>query len=305
MLVTDGYWNEGNPTAPTGFFDVQGTPTLGDGTTAFSHIDASKVFWNVPASSGGSGCGTDGCVPSLADIAFFYWASDLRSDLANSISAYIRDTSTGVTTSGSTTALQKSEIYWNPANDPATWQHLVQFMVTLGVPGVRTFPTDLTKLRTGALAWPAIDNNAPESIDDTWHAAVNSRGSYFNAGNPQNLVDQLGKILSSIADRSGPAATSALNSSVLVQGALGFKTGYKSSDWSGLLQAVTVNSDGTTSSTPLWDAGADYLDVDPPVPLPARSRDIHLHGGRGRQLRQWSRIQELLNRSGSGRPSAA
>ena len=45
MLVTDGYWNEGNPTPPTGFFGVQNPPaSLPDGTT-FSRSDpTSRVF---------------------------------------------------------------------------------------------------------------------------------------------------------------------------------------------------------------------------------------------------------------------
>lgn len=269
MLVTDGYWNEGNPTVPDGFFDVQGTPTLGDSTTVFVHDAVNKIFWNVPSSDTGN-CNNNNstdCYPSLADIAFYYWATDLRSDLANTISAYIADTSTGVTTPGSTADEKKSEIYWNPANDPATWQHLVQFMVTLGVPGVRRFPNDLTSLRDGTLDWPKPARNAPASIDDTWHAAVNSRGSYFNAGNPQTLIDELGRILSNISDRSGPVATTALNTSVLVQGALGFATGYNASDWSGTLQAVSVNSDGTTSKTALWSV-SDYLDKTPSDPAP-------------------------------------
>ncbi|MEO7066247.1 MAG: PilC/PilY family type IV pilus protein [Rhodanobacter sp.] len=263
MLVTDGYWNEGNPTnKPTGFFDVQGTPTLGDALTTFAHVAASEIFWNVPASPTGScadGGGTN-CYPSLADIAFFYWAKDLRSDLANTVPKYMPDSTTGVTTAGSTEADKASEQYWNPANDPATWQHLVQYMVTLGVPGTLLYPNELTNLRTGATAWPLPARNAPQAIDDTWHAAVNSRGAYFNAANPKNLVEQLTEILTNITARSAPATTGAVNTSVLVPGALGFNTGYSSADWTGSMQAVGVNADGTTTTGTLWDAGKNLDD---------------------------------------------
>ncbi len=75
-------------------------------------------------------------------------------------------------------------IYFNPANDPATWPHVVQYMIALGINGKLNFPTDYAALRAGSLAWPTpsqTGNSNPENLDDTWHAAVNSRGQYFSA----------------------------------------------------------------------------------------------------------------------------
>ncbi len=264
MLVTDGYWNEGDPGLPGGFQTSEADITqLPDGTAYSASAAESRVFWDVQGSVYTS---------SLANIAFNYWATNLRPDFTNLIvPPYMPDSTTGVVTGATSPALEK---YFNPLNDPATWPHLVQYMVTLGVPGDLTYSADadcgdatndLCKLRkgqtnsTGNVGWTRPANNSSPSIDDTWHAAVNSRGAYFNAANPQNLVDQLTNILTNISVRNVPATTSALNTSVLVQGALGFKAGYIASDWSGVFQAVNANADGTVSGTP-WDAAAFLTD---------------------------------------------
>lgn len=266
MLVTDGYWNEGDPSLPSSYNNQVTSITLPDGTAYDATAAATRVFWDVVGGNYDS---------SLANIAFNYWATDLRPDLykpaqGKIVNPYMPDSTTGVI-SGATADTEK---YFNPANDPANWPHLVQYMVTLGVAGLLNYSddvdcaksttNDLCLLRkgqansSGSTGWPKPSNNARQAIDDTWHAAINSRGAFFNAANPQDLVDQLGDILTNIAARNAPAATSGLNSSVLVQGSLGFATGYSSTDWSGTLQAVYINADGT-SGAQAW-AATDWLD---------------------------------------------
>lgn len=267
MLVTDGYWNETNNYTVSGLKKATTGTTLPDTTTYSVSAAESRVFWDVQ--------GTSQYTPSLADIAFNYWATDLRTDLANTVPPYLPDNTTDTVPNATSGDLEK---YFNPKNDPASWQHVVQYMVTLGVPGKLSASddadcddanNDLCKLRkgqqnsSGQTGWPAPKNNDPTGIDDTWHAAINSRGAYFNAGNPQNLVDQLTNILTNISARNAPAITGAVNTSVLVPGALGFSTGYSSADWSGTLQAVGVKSDGSLDATSLWDAGAK-LDAESP-----------------------------------------
>lgn len=259
MVVTDGYWNENDPTLPSPFTDSQTAQTLPDQTNYSVAAAESRVFWDVQGTKYQS---------SLANIAFNYWATNLRPDLLNQVQPYMPDKTTGVVTGATSAALEQ---YFNPRNDPATWPHLVQYMVTLGVPGNLTYSSDadcavktgndLCALRTGAVnstgatGWTTPANNSPPGIDDTWHAAINSRGAYFSAGSPQNLVDQLSAILTNISARNVPANTGAVNSAVLVTGALGFSSGYSSADWSGTLQAVAVTVGGV-SATPAWDAGA-------------------------------------------------
>ncbi|MGA9335690.1 MAG: PilC/PilY family type IV pilus protein, partial [Rudaea sp.] len=254
MLVTDGYWNEGDPSLPSGMFTSQGngTPsTLPDGTGYSLSDEQTKIFWNVAGSEYKS---------SLANIAFYYWAHDLRTDLNDNVPPYFPSTATGVTgtaVSGVITdPASNEEIYYNPANDPATWQHVVQFMVTLGVAGNLNWPIDLTDLRTGVKSWPRPVNNAPQAIDDTWHAAVNSRGSYFSAGDPGSLVAHLTDIINSILARRGSSTALSATMSTLTQNTQGFYAGYDTSDYSGFLQKFALNPDtGATAPTPTWDAG--------------------------------------------------
>lgn len=281
MLVTDGYWNETNPALPTPFKDGQTATTLPDGTAYSVTAAESRVFWNVQGTKLAS---------SQANIAYNYWATNLRPDLydpANGkvVPPYMPDTSTGVISGATSASLEK---YFNPNNDPANWPHMVEYMVTLGVPGNlihssdvdcnNATANDICALRrgstnsTGAIGWSAPLNNDPTGIDDTWHAAINSRGAYFNAANPQNLVDQMSAILTNISARSAPALTGAVNTSVLVPGALAFSTGYSTSDWSGVLQAVGVNADGSLSKSALWDSGALLDDA---TKTPPSSRAIY------------------------------
>lgn len=257
MLVTDGYWNEGDPSLPTGAITSEATATLPDGRSLDTSDPESSIFWNVSGSTYDS---------SLANIAYTYWATDLRPDLADEVSPYIPDKTTGVTgstpfnplaTPPANDPLNNKEIYWNPVNDPATWQHVVQFMITLGIAGDRDFPGDTEALRKGTLAWPRPKNNAPEAVDDTWHAAINSRGSYFSASNPSVLVTHLTEIINSIAARGASSTLGSLSSSVISTGAKSYGGGYDSSDWSGTVIQRDIGPNGTIDPTqnPNWDAG--------------------------------------------------
>ena len=288
MLITDGYSNESDPSLPNtannagvAFKDVVNDYTLPDGVKFSSTDSVSQIFWNNRGSDYPS---------TMANIAFNYWATDLRPDLYlggdgtkadHIVAPYLPDSTLGLFTSagnvsgGSGTAKNiPAEQYFNPNNDPATWPHVVQYMVTLGVSGVLNHsddydcktntasnPNDGCALRVGnatsdgQTGWPRLVNNSPPGIDDVWHATVNSRGSYFNAGNPQDLVDQLSSILTSISARAAAPTPAAVNASVATVGALSFNVGHNA-DWSGVFQAVVLNNDGIVDKTSKWDSGA-------------------------------------------------
>ncbi len=250
VLVTDGYWNETDPGLPAGYFTGETSRTLPDGT-AYNVGDArSRVFHEV------SGAPYDS---SLANIAFYYWAKDLRPDLANNVAVYFPDKTTGITDAAVNGVIGNPasipEIYYNPANDPASWQHVVQFMVTLGVAGTLNYPQDLTALRTGARTWPLPVNNAAAAVDDTWHAAVNGRGDYFGASDPGELVGKLQDTINSIVTRRASSAAGSLSTAVLTVNTVSYSTGYDSSDWSGTASARMVDADTGLFGGTLWDAG--------------------------------------------------
>jgi len=290
MLVTDGLWNgsaDGPKRSSLTLPPTTGTLTLPDGTVVPGTGTAGVTSIYAPVIDSG-----DTGYASLSDVAFHYWATDLRSDLyipgsQQFVNPYMPDQTTGVvsstTVSGSsvTTANVNDEIYFNPLNDPANWPHMSEYLVGLGVNGQLNFSTDtdcaisttsdaclLRKGATnssGAVGWPVpvgSGQGIPANIDDTWHAALAGRGQFFSAGNPSDLVSQLNKILSNIAARNVPAATSAISAAVLTAGTLGFTTGYLASDWSGTLTAIFVNLDGTAGAQ-AWDAGALLNAMDP------------------------------------------
>jgi type IV pilus assembly protein PilY1 len=157
---------------------------------------------------------------------------------------------------------------------------VVQFMVALGVTGELDYSDDidcvdedsiLCRLRKGTLSWPQPDGTSTSStsdcpsapysqgcapnIDDTWHAALESRGTFANASNPQDLVDQLTAIITSILQRRGTSTALSATLSVLTAGTQGYSAGYDTSDGSGFL--IKQDLDATTGDPGdiAWDAG--------------------------------------------------
>jgi len=130
VLFTDGAWGPLNSVSrdPSDDFDSQST-TLPDGTS----FTAGTPPYTSP----------DPAFGFLADWSFFYWSNDLRPDLENNLTPYFADQS------GS-----EEERFFNSENDPATWQHLVNYTVTLGVRGVINFPDAFPFIASGQLAWP-------------------------------------------------------------------------------------------------------------------------------------------------------
>lgn len=244
ILMTDGIWNDGAGNycsgGSCGNKDGAAT-TLPDGT-AYSITDAKTAIYR------------DGNSDSVADIAFHYWATDLRSDLANNLIPYRVDRNG--------TADQQ---YWNPKNDPATWQHLVTFTVGLGLsktlnePGIEwagsTYAgTGYSNLLSGAGTWPTTGADlSPGNVYDLWHAAINSRGQSFSADTPRALADALGTALNRILERESAAAALATNSTRLTTDTLLFQARFNSGDWTGRLTAYRINVDGTLGSA-VWEA---------------------------------------------------
>jgi type IV pilus assembly protein PilY1 len=253
ILMTDGLWNDstGNFCSGSQCNNADGTGgllpagKLPDGTTYDTSSSQTRIY-------------RDSSNDTLADIAFHYWAKDLRTDLTNKLIPYYADR-TG-------TATQQ---YWNPKNDPATWQHVVTFTVGLGLsktlvsPGLvwagGTYSGDAyTNLLSGSYNWPAASSNStPGNVYDLWHAAINSRGQAFAADNPTQLATALKTALNRILERTTASAALATNSTRLSTDTMLFQARFDSTDWSGQIRAFRLNSDGSLGST-LWqstDAG--------------------------------------------------
>ncbi|MCB1590398.1 MAG: hypothetical protein KDI56_15915, partial [Xanthomonadales bacterium] len=223
--LTDGFWNEGNPTHPSSGDDTASV-TLPDGVSfpGSATDPLSRVYSNEPA--------TVPNAPTMADIAFYYWRRDLRADLDDNVPAFFPDLTTGVTGPAMAPGFDPRsvpEVYFNPANDPATWQHMVNFIVGLGVAGGLNYPGDYDLLRTGGASWPSPANNNFTGVDDTWHAALNSRGQYFSASDPTELVTALTRLFSSVQARRASITPISVSSPLLALGTQAFRTGFDTS----------------------------------------------------------------------------
>lgn len=248
ILVTDGYWNEddGDVSVTGGIVDSETATKLPVGSSAGRQFTpgTSNTYVYSKVSNGGSGINSK----SLANIAFNYWAKDLQPGIADDVKPVWSVGGPDATGTVST------NVFFNPKNDPATWQHLSQYIVTLGVPGTLSYPGDTDALVAGTKSWPRATANDSSALDDMWHAAINSRGGYFSASNPQTLVDSLTSILNSVAQGNSTAVSGSLNTAVLVDGALTYSTGYDSTDWSGSVSASAVASGDGKIGGVLWDA---------------------------------------------------
>lgn len=214
ILMTDGYWNgSGAGSGRNGNYDMSNGPTH---TAAFTPAPTyTGYIAEAPYKDTTTGTSyTD----SLANIAMYYWRTDLRTDMANNVPTATKN-----------------------RTDPAYWQHLVNFTVGLGVNGQLNFPGDYTALKNGTLSWPVPAPDSATAVDDLWHAAVNSRGKYYSASNPKEFSDSLGDALQEIADRSGDAAAVGASSNTIRAGTSLFTSTYRSTDWSGDVSKVVLD----------------------------------------------------------------
>lgn len=241
VMMTDGYWNGSSPSG-RGEFDQSGRE-LADGRVIQGN--AAQIYFNQTT--------RNNTVPNLADLAMYYYARDLRDNLENNVPSFIGDRRTGVVPGASA----EDEIYFNPANDPADWQRMVNFMVTFGAGSSLTNDdATLRALRRGETWWPAARADTSSAIDDAWHAAVNSRGSFLSANNPQELVNALSAIMDNISRRQGVVG-SAGSTSFLRSDAVVYEASYDTGRWSGDVIAREVNeATGEPTDVMVWSQSA-------------------------------------------------
>lgn len=200
----------------------------------------------TPSTTGGGGS-----TNSLADVAQYYYQTDLRSTMTNNVPA----SGTGV------------------EDDKASHQHMTTFTLGLGLFGVLNYHSDyktntnpsstFNQIRAGAIDWPAPPDSTaiqsdPEKADDLWHTAVNGRGQAFNATNPDEIVTGLNAALTGVNARIASAAAAATSNLEPVAGDnFAYTASYETVKWQGELQAREIDlATGFVSTTPVWSAAA-------------------------------------------------
>lgn len=248
LMTTDGYWNLGSETSSYAPFDLSGSTWVGD-------MDSSTA-----QRSGGIYEGPTASSASLADIARYYYVTDLRTSTLNNCTGAL-----GLDVCA-------NNVFVSPTDNNVR-QHMTTFTLGLGVSGVLQYQPDYLTATSGdfynlknglgspTVNWPDPDTTNTSStvesrIDDLWHAAVNGQGQYFSAHNPAELTAGLTTALQSIGSKIGAgaaAATSTLNPVAGNNSA--FVASYTTVTWSGNLESRSINTvTGAVSQDATWCA---------------------------------------------------
>jgi type IV pilus assembly protein PilY1 len=254
-------------TAVAGNCTVAGYSAVRSGGTITITAPASAGATTYTASAfSGSAVTSGGTENTLADVAMYYYNTDLRA---------------AGSTAGSSTVVVGTNNVLPGGDDDATWQHMTTFTLGLGARGRMIYsPTyksdasgDYHAVKNGTLAsstvctwqtagtacnWPTPGDGVRENIDDLWHAAVNGRGQYFSATDPASLASGLNSALQAVtAITSDSAAATTSTPNVTAGDNYLFSSTFKSAEWYGELELFTINpSTGVISSSSSWKAAA-------------------------------------------------
>lgn len=192
-----------------------------------------------------------GTSDTLADVAAYYFNTDLRSPTATG--ADQTGTCTGPIISPSTTPndLCANNVPIDTSSrNTNNKQHMVTHTLGLGAQGYMVFSPyqndssgnrayfsdywsqpsgDFYSVKNGSVPnatsgicpwqtsgncnWPTPASDSQANIDDLWHAAVNGLGTYFSARDPSSLADALRTVLTAIDRTPRPGAAAAAASS--------------------------------------------------------------------------------------------
>lgn len=233
MLFTDGFTNSGN------------------GPTDIGNID------------GGLGAPfADGFEDTIADIAARYYL-----DIADGGLAPLRS-------GGSFSAGQVPVPSGCDADDPDIRLncqrnlHMNFYGVTLGARGaifdVNQAATEdpFTNFPNWNAAGNPRDSDGGPTIDEIWHATINTRGEFINARTPADITDAMRRVLSSVSAGASPSGTIALTGERVQSGSSSlyvvpsYEVKADGTDWSSTLAAfkVEVNENNEVVDTQVWEA---------------------------------------------------
>lgn len=229
ILTTDGYWNTNNEDY---------TPNVGnaDGNDGATYTNLSGKTGGYKAAEPFS----DGNSNTLADIAMHYWKTDLRPALDNDVPSSV--------------------------SDPAFWQHMTTFTVSLGESPTGISPAGTTVDQIinwgwygGApltnFSWPTPSSDSSNNIADLAHAGINGRGGFYPASNPEQFSSAIKSSLARVNERLGSGASLAANSTKLDTGTFSYQATYITEQWIGGLAAYKVDPDTKLIATiPTWQA---------------------------------------------------
>jgi type IV pilus assembly protein PilY1 len=277
ILTTDGYWNLSDEVS-------SGTAKYGpyreDNATQVGQQDWVSSSPKTPSTPYYDGLKAQN---TLADIAMYYYKTDLRPT----------GTLGGLPDGGGPRVDVSKDNVPTAGADAANWQHMTLYGIGLGVAGTLGYDenyltggsADYNAILQGTKNWPdpkVTDTSmqVTERIDDLWHAAVNGRGQYLSASNPDTVVTALSKTLAAISIKNGSSAAAATSSLEPVAGDnFAYVAQYTTGLWYGDLLARSIDLDsGALSDTPEWSA---QTQLQAKVAAASDTRTIYTYSGSG------------------------
>jgi type IV pilus assembly protein PilY1 len=282
VFMTDGAWNSQSKTDDKVALGDSKDRTLPDGTVYKANATQSRIYKD------NYGDANDDNASTFSDFAFNSWATDLQGSMDNSVKP--PPNQVGVEkfktpTCNAANNCDETQAYWNPKNDPATWQHMNTYTIGFGLGAVNwsnesdtpvnwdnnnksrdNYGGDFAEVVQGAKKWPDVktdDGGTPEiRTIELWHGALNGRGKYYPAKTADDLTQAFAAIMDTINnDTSKPLVSIAASSSTLETGLNAFIAGYDATKWKGSLGARPINSStGSIGTTDTWNA-ANVLDA--------------------------------------------
>lgn len=265
ILTTDGYYDN-DESVSANLYQADDV----DGATITNPAGRSYQYRAGPPFSDSRNATT------LADIAMYYWKRDLRDDIDNFVPS-------------------------NNSRNPAFWQHMVTYGVSLGVSGsVTDVDAAFNAISTGtAVDWWG-GNAQQNKINDLLHAAVNSRGGFYSATNPSEFAENLSKALEDMAMVAGSATSVEFEVSNLQEGSQIFAAQFDPNGWSGDVKAATLGvEDGEVVIPNLSEAIEAGTGWSAKAKLDARNladndRTILSYGGGKGVAFRWNNLSDAL-----------
>ncbi len=221
LLIGDGNWNGWSPGSYISNADASSTSLFDGGRYADTNSR------------------------TLADVAMYFYENDLSS-LDDEVPANAKDL-----------AGAPEEAFGGTESSPTMHQHMSTFVISFGVSGVidpESVPFDYTQ----SFNWGNV-NTDDGKLDDMLHAAINGRGEYLNANNPEELSSALSASFEQFTQAIGSASAVSFNSQEVQAGALIYRAFYNIRENTGDLIAQEFSADGTLSSE-VWSAASGLDD---------------------------------------------
>ncbi|MEK9824675.1 MAG: hypothetical protein VW840_21140, partial [Gammaproteobacteria bacterium] len=195
---------------------------------------------------------------TLADVAMYFYETDLQPDLDDEVPTSTRDFNS-IPESSWATAFGGDDGLTETMH-----QNMRTYIIGFGAQGDVDFDTMEAYDDATAFAWgdPTSDEN--EKLNDLVHAALNGRGAYLDAGNPTELNDALESAFNEFSTFVGTATAVASNAEEILVGSVIYRASYNVSNGSGQLvaQEISLNDDGiVTLGSETWSAAAELDNV--------------------------------------------